>query len=102
MFRRGGTCPGGASYVTRSALPIGGPFYDCTAGRRPRPPGAPPRPVREEPRTSTSAQVTSGAERSGRTARRPPEGSARAGGGVVRPDGRCVATRAPPSSGSCA
>ncbi len=27
MFRSGGTCPGGASYVTRSALPTGGPFY---------------------------------------------------------------------------
>ncbi|AZM79997.1 hypothetical protein D1J63_08080 [Streptomyces sp. KPB2] len=27
MFRSGGTCPGGASYVTRSALPRGGPFY---------------------------------------------------------------------------
>ncbi|CAM5529107.1 hypothetical protein STENM223S_01087 [Streptomyces tendae] len=27
MFRSGGTCPGGASYVTRSALPSGGPFY---------------------------------------------------------------------------
>ncbi|RDD86176.1 hypothetical protein DVZ84_25725 [Streptomyces parvulus] len=36
MFRRGGTCPGGASYVTRSALPNDGPIYDFPArgGRR--------------------------------------------------------------------
>ncbi|MZE72904.1 hypothetical protein GTW93_28715 [Streptomyces sp. SID5789] len=83
MFRRGGTCPGGASYVTRSALPSGGPFYDCPAD---------------------GARRTPSPERHGTT--RPPAlpGLSRAGGrsSAVGPRrGPVTARRGRPSSGSC-
>ncbi|RSS92911.1 hypothetical protein EF919_17220 [Streptomyces sp. WAC02707] len=82
MFRRGGTCPGGGSYVTRSALPIRNRFYDFPSGGVVHPP-------------SRRAARARGPD--GRRTARP---RAQLGRAVVR-RARCAARRGRPSSASC-
>ncbi len=81
MFRRGGTCPGGGSYVTRSALPIRNRFYDFPSGGVVHPP---------------SRRVA----RAGPGGRRTARPRAQLGRAVVR-RARCAARRGRPSSASC-